>query len=298
MKLLGTKLEMTTAHRAQADGQVERQNRVLEDSLRCMTSYHGSDWVDHLGTIEYGHATLINASTKMSLFQIDTGRIPRVMGHEATATDTRNDLARNFVQKRQQIVQQARANLSEAQQRQKKYYDQKRSSVTFAVGDMVLLSTKNLPLAHSTRGTELEKMKLAPRYIGPYKIVRMVNDNVARLELPRSMASLHNYFNIDLLKPFKQTSLRFADRPVSKTTPVFATDNEEPMYVVEKLVKRRIFNRKPEFLVKWVGLPEDENYRESEQDIKHVSHWKQLVRQLRDDQRNIKVGRMSGSSRN
>ncbi|OWZ04348.1 Retroelement [Phytophthora megakarya] len=63
-----------------------------------MTSYHGSDWADYLDTIEYGHATLVNTSTKMSPFQIDTGRIPRVMGHEATAMDTRNGWARYFVQ--------------------------------------------------------------------------------------------------------------------------------------------------------------------------------------------------------
>ncbi|KAE9315814.1 hypothetical protein PR003_g18892 [Phytophthora rubi] len=43
MKLMGVKLSMTTAHRAQADGQTERQNLVLEDALRCMISYHGDD---------------------------------------------------------------------------------------------------------------------------------------------------------------------------------------------------------------------------------------------------------------
>jgi hypothetical protein len=35
-KIMGIKLKMTTAYRAQADGQTERQNLILEDSLRCM----------------------------------------------------------------------------------------------------------------------------------------------------------------------------------------------------------------------------------------------------------------------
>nr|CCA16047.1 hypothetical protein HCAG_09237 [Albugo laibachii Nc14] len=65
---------MTTAHRAQADGQTERQNRTLEDSLRCFTSYHGKDWNKYLPFIEYAHATLTTASTKVSPFEIDTGR--------------------------------------------------------------------------------------------------------------------------------------------------------------------------------------------------------------------------------
>ncbi|GMF40796.1 unnamed protein product [Phytophthora lilii] len=53
MKLMVVKLSMTSAHRAQADGQTERQNLVLEDALRCTVSYHGDDWVKHLGTKEY-----------------------------------------------------------------------------------------------------------------------------------------------------------------------------------------------------------------------------------------------------
>ena len=51
MAVIGIKLSMTTSNRAQADGQTERQNLILEDALRCMVSYHGSDWPDHLGTI-------------------------------------------------------------------------------------------------------------------------------------------------------------------------------------------------------------------------------------------------------
>ena len=39
MAVMGTKLSMTTSHRAQADGQTERQNLILEDALRCMVSY-------------------------------------------------------------------------------------------------------------------------------------------------------------------------------------------------------------------------------------------------------------------
>lgn len=142
--------------------------------------------------------------------------------------DTRKDFAQNFVEGRKEIVKRARSNLGEAPLRQKMYYDQRRSSVTFAVGDLVLLSMKNLPLAHTARGTALDKTKLALRYIGPYKISRMINDNVARLEFPCNMATLHNCFNVDVLKPFKETQPRFADRPVSKTAPVLVAEDGKP----------------------------------------------------------------------
>ena len=74
MPIMGTKLSMTTAHGAQADGQTERHKFILEDALRCMVSYHGDDWVTHIGTIIFAHATLVSKSTHFSPFEIDTGR--------------------------------------------------------------------------------------------------------------------------------------------------------------------------------------------------------------------------------
>ena len=43
MTMMGVKLSMTTAHRARADGQTERQNLVLEEALRCLVSYSGEN---------------------------------------------------------------------------------------------------------------------------------------------------------------------------------------------------------------------------------------------------------------
>ncbi|GMF28948.1 unnamed protein product [Phytophthora fragariaefolia] len=117
---------MTTAHRAQADGQTERQNLVLENALRCMVSYHGDDWVKHLGTIDYAHSTLVNASTKFAPFELDTGRKVSNIGAaemkdllQSENDVTLADFAKNFAKERQEIEQRARQNLKEAQARQK-----------------------------------------------------------------------------------------------------------------------------------------------------------------------------------
>ena len=64
MTTIGVRLKMTTAHRAQADGQTERLNLVVEDVLRCMVSYHSTDCTEHLGSIVYVHTTLVSASTE------------------------------------------------------------------------------------------------------------------------------------------------------------------------------------------------------------------------------------------
>ena len=81
MASMDIKHSKSSAGRAQTDGQTERQNRTLEDALRCMVSYIGDDWAHHLGTIEYAHMTLVQGSTGRTPFEVDTGRLPRRLSH-------------------------------------------------------------------------------------------------------------------------------------------------------------------------------------------------------------------------
>nr|CCA16567.1 Putative retroelement putative [Albugo laibachii Nc14] len=200
MQLMGLKLSMTTAHRAQSDGQTERQNLLLKDALRCMVSYHGNHWVNHLGTIEYAHATLISTSTKLSSFQIDTGRQPYSVTQTEVSTPQRPvsivEYAQKFVEERKQLIQLARKNLLGAQTRQKKYYDKQRREVEFHERDKVLLDTRHLPLKVSATGAKELKSKLAAKRIGPFRIIEMISQNVAKFHLPPSLSHLHLTFNI------------------------------------------------------------------------------------------------------
>jgi hypothetical protein len=50
--------------------------------------------------------------------------------------------------------------------------------VTIAVGDLVLLSTKNIKVQHG--GSD----KLFPRFLGPFRVIHEVNPVAFRLELP------------------------------------------------------------------------------------------------------------------
>jgi len=45
-----------------------------------------------------------------------------------------------------------------------------------------------------------KKGKLAPRYIGPFRIVDRIGVVFYRLELPDSLADVHNVFHVSMLK--------------------------------------------------------------------------------------------------
>ncbi|CAI5708325.1 unnamed protein product [Peronospora effusa] len=199
---MGVKLSMTTAHRAQSDGQKERQNLVLEDALRCLVAFSGDNWVKLLGTVEYAHATSINASTKITAFEINTGKkVSTLLFHEYKEYDGLgsqpiSEFVSKFAKDRQDVVRKAPKPLDQAQERQKKYYDSKEKKLTFNVGDLVLLDTKNLPLRTVNAHIGLKKAKLAAKKVGPFEIIKMINPNVAKLKLPRNLNKLHSSFNI------------------------------------------------------------------------------------------------------
>jgi len=124
MKRMDIKLAMTTAYRAQAGEQTERQNWTLEDSLRCLISYHGNDWNKYLPLIEYAHATLSNTSTQFSSFQIDTGRVPRnpmINVQDGNPPASRSEFVNKMLSERENIIKQAQDNLKKAQERQNIY---------------------------------------------------------------------------------------------------------------------------------------------------------------------------------
>ncbi|KAG3070962.1 hypothetical protein PI125_g22866 [Phytophthora idaei] len=85
----------------------------------------------------------------------------------------------------------------------------------------------------------------------------MINPNVAKLNLPRSMSCLNPTFNVDVLSHFVENPSRFKTRPIPKASRLIVDeDTGETSHIIEKLLRKRQFNRKPEWLVKWHGLPD------------------------------------------
>jgi hypothetical protein len=89
-----------------------------------------------------------------------------------------------------------RENLKVAQSRQKSYADKRRGDLSFEVGDFVYLKVSPL------RGTHRFKVKgkLAPRYVGPFKIVDRKGEVAYQLELPPRLSDVHDVFHVSQLK--------------------------------------------------------------------------------------------------
>ena len=100
----------------------------------------------------------------------------------------------NIIEDTEQMVQAMRENLRIAQSRQKSYADGKRRDLS--VDDYVYLKVS--PMRGIRRFNV--KGKLAPRYVGPFKVLERKGEVAYRLELPLSLSGVHDVFHISQLK--------------------------------------------------------------------------------------------------
>jgi len=200
MRELNTMLEidskLSTAFHPQTDGQTERINQELEQYLRMFIDHRQEQWPEWLGTAEFTYNNKIQTSTKMSLFKANNGQDPR-MGFELRKKG-KFEKANKFVERMQEIQGEAKAALSKAQEDMKRYADRHRGEIEeYKVGDLVLLSTKDLKYQMVGRRTE----KLTERFVGPYKVKSIVSTNTIELELP-STVKIHPVVNVSRVQRY------------------------------------------------------------------------------------------------
>jgi hypothetical protein len=253
---LGTTLTMSTAYHPQTDGQTERANRTLEEMLRARINFAQDDWDEHLAAAELAINNASQASTGFSPFFLNYGqhmRLPLDNELASAAPDCNNPAAAERIRRLHSDIDRARTHIEAAQQRQKRYADQRRRDVQFKPGDAVLLSTEHLRLA----GDDSRTPKLSAKFIGPFTIKRVVNSNAYELELPPSL-QIHPVLNISRLKHYRDGSQLFPSRPPpdSRPPPEILEQDGEDAYEVEEVMGRRGSGTRREYLVKWRGYPQ------------------------------------------
>jgi len=195
-EILGIKSKLLTAFYPQTDGQTERVNQELEQYLRMFIDHRQEQWPEWLGTAEFVYNNKAHSSTRTSPFKANYGQDPR-MGFEMRKKGKYAG-AEKFIEKMKEIQEEAKAALGKAQADMKKYADKKRSDVEeYKVGDLVMLSTKNLKYQMIRRRTE----KLTERFVGPYKVKKIVSSNAVELELP-NIVKIHPVVNVSRIRRY------------------------------------------------------------------------------------------------
>ena len=189
-RMLGIKNKMLIVFYPQTDGQTKRVNQELEQYLRMFIDHRQEQWLDWLGTAEFTYNNKAHLSTKTLLFKANYGQDPRIEFEERKKR--KYEGAEKFVMKIKEIQKEAKAALGKTQEEMKKYMDRKRKEVDeYKVEDLVMLSTKDL--RYQMVGRRMEK--LMERFVGPYKVKKIVLANVVELELS-STIRIHPVVNV------------------------------------------------------------------------------------------------------
>ena len=240
---------MSTSHHPQTDGQTERMNRTMEEMLRAYTNYQQNNWDELLPAVEFAYNNSKNLSTGFTPFEIDLGQHPNTPTTFATGKQTNVTATDDFLLKWENIINLTKDNLRLAQERQQQYANKHRRELTFEEGDKVLVNAVNI---NDPVQTNRPTRKLAPKFMGPYKIEKVISTTAYRLKLPHNL-KIHPVFHVSMLKPYKENLTDF-NRDIPPPPEVIPETNEEE-YEVETILDKKLMRRKPFYLVKWKGYP-------------------------------------------
>jgi transposase InsO family protein len=250
-ELLDMRLKLSSAYHPQTDGQTERVNRTLGETLRNFAGRNPTAWDTYLTAAEFAINNAVNRSTGRSPFFLTYGFHPAMPVWREL--DVPVPAARTFVQSFISRMSDAKSCLEAAQQRASDYYNRSKKPVVFTEGQQVMLSTKNL------RSLATGSRKLLPRWVGPYPVERMVGPAAVRLQLPADMR-IHPTFHVSLVRPYRGAT----DTPPEEPGPV-AWLNSSPLFTVERILDYRVRRvgkgrRKRnvhEYFVKWAGYSDE-----------------------------------------
>jgi len=258
-KMLGIETKLSTAYYPETDRQTERTNQELEQYLRMYVNHRQKNWSEWLVTAEFAFNNKVHTATKISPFQVNYGKEPR-MGFDIRKKG-KNEKAEEFAREMKERHEEARVALVRSQEEMKRQADRSRKETEeYRVGDKVLISTKDFSMELMKRATK----KLMEKFIGPYVVRKIVSENTVELELPASLR-IHLVVNVRRIVKYRE---QVEGQKKIPPPPVEVAGEKE--YEVEEILDRQEKKGKTKYLVKWKGYTAEENTWEGLENLKNA----------------------------
>jgi hypothetical protein len=200
--------------------------------LRACVLTYGKNWEDSLAFAEFSYNNGYHTSLKKAPFEVLYGRKCRTpmmwseVGYRVIESP-------DFIKAVEEKIAEVRENLRIAQSRQKSYADKRRRELKFDVGDHVYLKVF---LIRGTRRFHV-RGKLAPRYIGPYPVIKRIGTVAYKIKLSEQLSDVHNVFHVSQLRK----CLRVPEEQVVPDTLDLQDDlryQEVPVGILDTMTRR------------------------------------------------------------
>jgi hypothetical protein len=226
--------------------------------LRACVLEHQGSWDKNLPWSEFSHNNSYQESMKMTPFKVLYGCRCRTplnwieLGEKVI-------FGPDLVEEAEATIHRIQDNLKATKSCQEAYANKRCRPLEFEVGDHVYLRVSPMKGVKRFR----VKGKLVPRYIGPFPILEKCGSVAYKLNLPPSLAEVHNIFHVSQLKKCLKAPV---DVVLPEVTPLEADLSypEHPINVLDQ--KHRVTWHKTIkfFKIQWSNHPEEEATWESE----------------------------------
>jgi len=167
-QILEIKTLYTTCYHPQANGMVERVNRVLKDSLATLVGQHPQDWDRMLPYVRLALNTSVHRSVNQTPLYLLTGRDGYFPANLTNYQEADEDAARMLREGLGEARDAAIQSMRNAKERWTRDYDKKiRSRFRPQVGELVLVR-----IIRPIRPRRVAA--LAPRWSGPVRVIKQI----------------------------------------------------------------------------------------------------------------------------
>lgn len=159
---------LTTTGVPRTNGQVERVNRVLIPLLTKLSAPKPGEWYKYLSTVQLHLNTTMHRSIKTTPFHLLFGTRAHLRDDDNLRELLENEWTALFQKDRDELRVYAKENIAKMQQENCRGYNKKRKEARlYREGDLVAIK----------RTQQGPGMKLASKYLGPYKITKVLRNN-------------------------------------------------------------------------------------------------------------------------
>ncbi|PIL27303.1 transcription factor [Ganoderma sinense ZZ0214-1] len=241
---IGINLRRSSAYHPESDGSTERAHRTVGQMLRQCIGKTQKDWVSKLPAIEFAINVARSDTTGYAPFFLNSGRMPRSLIWADPSKDEYPGV-RAYAQRVKNAVVAAHDSIIAARVKQTRDANRRRRPAPFVEGDLIYLSTKNISLQKG------QSRKLAPKFIGPYKILRDYGNYSYKVDIPADLRQrgIHDTFHASLLRVHEPNDDRlFPGRLASQIEGLEDSGDE---WAINKILTHHGHGRNALFEVQW-----------------------------------------------
>lgn len=168
----------------------------------CFCSNTPKALIQWLLWVQFCYSIAWHSSLKLTPYQALHGREPPTLLSYVPGTAQHSEVNQLLIN-RDELLKEIHHHSTKAQERMKLNADKHGREATFHVGHLVYVKLRPYR-QHSI--VRYSKQSLAPRYSGPYNVVRCVSEVAYQVQLPPD-AKIDDVFHVSMLKPAsKETS--------------------------------------------------------------------------------------------